>query len=334
MRERRRLIDPIVSFAASVIVALFITPALAQTADDCRQTQASVPEGARPLTDAGMRNVIAFARLLGYVRHFHPSDQAAAADWETLAIEGMRRIEPCEGTERLAKALEAFFRPVAPTVQVFPTGMQPPAPAGLTPPANARDLKLLSWRHVGAGQVARPRPDGSKPYHSERVAVPADNRAPIGAQPDQIFTADVGAGITVRVPRKPYASATGTLPRRAPPVPMLTNPLRTAVPEPASGNDRATRFAAAAPAWNVFQNFYPYFDVAGTDWPRELEKALTTAATDADERAFRTTLLRLVAALHDGHGYVINPKVYAATHALPLVWVIADDKLVITQVTG
>src|SRR5262249_23473297 len=151
-------------------------------------------------------------------------------------------------------------------------------------------------------------------YQSERVAVAADGRAPIGSQPDQIFSADVGAGVTVRVPLKLYADATGTLPHRAPSVPMLANLLSAAAPEPATGNDRATRFAAVALAWNVFQNFYPYFDVVGTDWPRELEKALTAAATDADERAFRTTLLHLVAALHDGHGRVINPKVYAPTH--------------------
>jgi len=34
-------------------------------------------------------------------------------------------------------------------------------------------------------------------------------------------------------------------------------------------------------AWNVFQHFYPYFDVVGADWGKELEIALRTAATDA-----------------------------------------------------
>src|SRR5262249_4213378 len=156
------------------------------------------------------------------------------------------------------------------TVQVFASGTQPQPPAGLTPPAGAKDLKLMSWRHLGAGQVAGPRPGGGKLYQSERVAVAADGRAPIGSRPDPIFSADVGAGVTVRVPLKLYADATGTLPHRAPPVPMLANLLSAAAPEPATGNDRATRFAAVALAWNVFQNFYPYFDVVGTDWPREL----------------------------------------------------------------
>ena len=35
-------------------------------------------------------------------------------------------------------------------------------------------------------------------------------------------------------------------------------------------------------AWNVFQHFYPYFDVVQADWPAELRRALSSAATDED----------------------------------------------------
>ena len=35
-------------------------------------------------------NLYTFARLYGYVRHFHPSDAAAVADWDNLAIYGAR----------------------------------------------------------------------------------------------------------------------------------------------------------------------------------------------------------------------------------------------------
>src|SRR5262252_3706654 len=118
--------------AGSLAVSLLLTTsALAQSPSECVSGwPAGFAQGPRPLTESGMRNLIAFTRLLGYVRHFHPSDQAAGADWDMLAIEGVRRIEPCTGPERLAAALEAYFRPVAPTVQVFPTGKQPEAPAG------------------------------------------------------------------------------------------------------------------------------------------------------------------------------------------------------------
>src|SRR5260221_7077598 len=128
-----RLIDHVAVFAGCFTASLmFSAPALSQALDVCQPTSSvSSSEAPRPLTEQGMRNAIAFTRLLGYVRHFHPSDQAAAADWDTLAVEGMRQIEPCEGREQLTRALEAFFRPVAPTVQVFPNGTQPATPAGL-----------------------------------------------------------------------------------------------------------------------------------------------------------------------------------------------------------
>jgi len=101
-----------------------------------------------------------------------------------------------------------------------------------------------------------------------------------------------------------------------------------------TAKDGNTRLAAVALAWNVFQHFYPYFDVIEADWPRELERALSTAAIDPDERAFVETLRRLLVALHDSHGNVSHPRIFAGLHELPLVWVIAEDKLVIARVAG
>jgi len=331
MRSRWLLIDHVALLAAGLVASLlFATPALSQAVDVCRSSVSS-PEGPRPLTEQGMGNAIAFTRLLGYVRHFHPSDQAAAADWNMLAVEGMRQIEPCDGGEQLAKALEAFFRPVAPTMQVFPSGTQPATAAGLTPPADTAGLKLASWLHLGVGQV---RNNDTNIYRSDRIYEDATSAAPIGSEPDQIFTAHLGAGITARVPLKLYADATGTLPYRSPPAPGVLDKLQVAPDDQLSGNDRATRLAAVALAWNVFQHFYPYFDVVETDWPRALVTALTTAATDADERAFIDTLRRLVTALHDGHGRVNHPRLIDRSHALPLAWALVEDKLVITHMVG
>src|SRR5215813_7315225 len=170
MHSRWLLIDHVTWFAACLSASLMIAaPASSQTLDVCRpDSPASSSEGPRPLTEQGMRNAIAFTRLLGYVRYFHPSDQVVTADWDRFTIEGMRRVEPCEGPEQVANALEALFRPVAPTVQVFPKGTQPAAPAGLVPPAGAVGLKLVSWRHHGVGQQGN-RP--YSPYRSERVYV-------------------------------------------------------------------------------------------------------------------------------------------------------------------
>ncbi|MBC7909788.1 MAG: peptidase S41, partial [Pyrinomonadaceae bacterium] len=95
----------------------------------------------------------------------------------------------------------------------------------------------------------------------------------------------------------------------------------------------ATRLAGVALAWNVFQHFYPYFDVVKTDWPRALEVALTSAATDADEKAFLRTLRLLVAKLYDGHGNVFHPS-DSGYFTIPALWEVVEGRLVITHVAA
>lgn len=126
-----------------------------------------------------------------------------------------------------------------------------------------------------------------------------------------------------------YADAQGTLPRGA----SAPEGAAAAPPVQYSGNDRATRLAGVALAWNVFQHFYPYFDVVKTDWPRALREALTSAAADGDERAFLKTLRRMVAALHDGHGGVYHAS-EAMAHAAPVVFCWVEDRLIVTRVAA
>lgn len=103
-----------------------------------------------------------------------------------------------------------------------------------------------------------------------------------------------------------------------------------------SGKDRATRLANVALAWNIFQHFYPYFDVVQTDWPAALLDALRSAATDRDDTAFHDTLKLLVARLQDGHGGAyrvkqVDGKIVPVSWGagLPLVWAWAEGRVVV-----
>ena len=75
----------------------------------------------------GLENLVAFTRLLGYIRHFHPSDEATATDWDRFAVAGVLEAEPARDPADLANRLQKLFAPVAPTVRVFATGQAPPA---------------------------------------------------------------------------------------------------------------------------------------------------------------------------------------------------------------
>src|SRR5262249_6862845 len=62
-------------------------------------------EPPRPLTTRGLENLVAFTRLLGYVRHFHPSDEAAAADWNAFAIKAVDEVEDAKNAADLSQRL-------------------------------------------------------------------------------------------------------------------------------------------------------------------------------------------------------------------------------------
>lgn len=251
-------------------------------------------EPARTLTERGLENVVAFTRLFGYVRHFHPSDQAAATDWNTFAVAGVRSVEDAANPADLAKRLNDLFLPIAPTLRVYVTGKRVPDPVKVASNGSDPSLKIVQWRHIGFGQT--PARAGS-PYSSERVRLePPTGKAPTSF-PDsgQTIIADLGGGVSCLVPMALYADAKGTLPHVEP---SSADPRASLIKY--SGNDRETRLGDVVIIWNILQHFYPYFDVVETDWQLALREALASAANDNGERAFLDTLRRMIVQLQDG----------------------------------
>jgi hypothetical protein len=276
------------------------------------------PEAARALTPRALDNEIAFAKLLGYVRHFHPSDQAAATDWDDFAIAGARSVENAADAAALAAKLTALFEPIAPTVRVMLTGTHVEVPAELR-----AGTKVTRWSHLGYGG------NPQSIYHSERVTADvADGKVPKDyADPAKPFEANLGAGVSCLVPLSLYVDDSGTLPH-------ISTPEKAPHPTRRTGDDRGTRLAGVMLAWNVLEHFYPYFDVVKTDWPAELRRALSDAAVAPGSKAYLVTLRKLAAALHDGHAnaYATNGGGPAGT--LPLTWDWVEGQLVITRVAS
>jgi hypothetical protein len=210
----------------------------------------------RRLTSRGLDNLVALARLFGYVRYFHPSDQAAEADWGRLAIAAIRPVETAGSAVRLAAALRSQFRPLAPSLRIaastFPAGSD-----GSKIPA----VQQLAWVYRGPESIDIV----SSPYRRERIEVPPGGALPNNGRP---IAVGLGGGVSCSLPltvdspgsKEPTVSS---LPRSRKPGGFI-----------ASGRDRETRLAGVILAWNVFQHFYPYFDVVEVDWPAVLRAAL------------------------------------------------------------
>jgi hypothetical protein len=276
----------------------------------------------RPLDDVGMRNLVAFSRLLGYVRHFHPSDAAAAQDWLRFAVDAMPMLENARDPAALAAGLQTAFSPVAPTVRVFETGKEPAVPSELQPPAGAGPWKVRFWEHLGyrpsEASIAK------EVYSSRRLTIEANDVSllPSYAVPSNVFRADLGGGVSCQVPCSLFVDASVT---------PAAGPVLDASQPRFSVSHRGARLATAMLAWNVLQHFYPYFDVIGTDWHKELQVALRAAATDPNDAAFFHTLNRLAAALHDGHASLSGPGLPVAAPLQARVELI-EGKIVVTGV--
>ena len=108
----------------------------------------------RPLTDQGLTNLTALTRLIGYVRFFHPSDEVAGlanADWDSLAMAGVERVEAARDPRELAAALSDLFAGIAPTVRVLPFSLPARSAADFSQETgDGGPVRWLAWRHEGA----------------------------------------------------------------------------------------------------------------------------------------------------------------------------------------
>lgn len=261
-------------------------------------------EGPQPLTDHGLANLEALTRLIGYVRFFHPSDQAANADWNAVAIDAVHKVEGAKDSAELAQTLRNVFLPLAPTLRIYETGTPPPELVEAAPPEGA---EIVAWVHHGVRLSPK-----NDTYSSERVTLKS---------PEQPWRADLPGGVSVVMPLSLYRDKDGTLPHEA-------NPGVDALPQfTPSGLDRATRLADIALAWSIYKNFYPNFDYTPVDWSEELSRTLREAAIDATPEKFLRTLEKMVASVRDGHGFVqLDAQI---SRWLPLRWDWVQDHVVI-----
>lgn len=269
-----------------------------------------------------LANVIAFSRLLGYVQFFHPSDQASAINWELFAEQGLVEVGTAQDGAGLASKLNSLFLPIAPTVRIFETDKRPPAiPDELKPVTSSTSLQIVSWRHHGfGGGVAQ------EIYYSERIRkqVTQGNLPADMPNPSDPFYVDLGGGVSALIPLGLYADEGGTLPHQ-----VVNGESRHLIPI-SSYSEKVVHLATVVLAWNVFQHFYPYFDVVKTDWLNTLRDTIIAANAAENEEEFINILREMVAQLHDGHGKVQLPLPNLCRP--PFGWDWVENQLVITFV--
>jgi len=252
---------------------------------------ASVPAHAHATTPE--QNLVAFARLYGYVRFFHPTDASGEADWRRLAVRGVAEVRDAETTEQLAERLDALFRPLAPSLQLWSEGETVPQAL----PVPHRSEGLVYWQYQGfpGSQITL----FSPPYSKVRVQPEQSWRRRFSEQPPANAKAEgqLAPGLHMRLPVV-LSSAQAEHASRAPQVAL------PGVDPDRDHHDLDVRQAAVIEVWNVLRHFYPYQHELELNWAEILAEGLRSAEDDVEVTDVRDTLRGLLEPLEDGHGYV------------------------------
>lgn len=101
------------------------------------------------LTSRQRRNLDAFANLYGYVRFFHPSDEANSINQARFAAYGSLKMLGLKNDEELVAALNYIFKPIAPTAKIFLTKDHLAFNLNEMTPERSNLYNQVSWQHLG-----------------------------------------------------------------------------------------------------------------------------------------------------------------------------------------
>lgn len=97
-----------------------------------------------------LKNLSAFAKLYGYVKYFHPSDEAAELDWDKFAVFGVAKIKDAQTDDELKELLKKLFMPIAPTIQIYSLNEKLINRKEINP-TETTGLEPVFWQHFGVG---------------------------------------------------------------------------------------------------------------------------------------------------------------------------------------
>lgn len=271
-----------------------------------------------------------FAKAYGYVKYFHPSDEASVIDWNQFAAYGADEINKCKNKEDLIKTLNSLFKPIAPTVNFLDSNSIACFNFGQIQPEDCDNYCITFWQHKGVGLGMSE--NHYSPYESKRVKVKCNAATSIlfeySPGTEEIISKYIGSGVYCQIPIALYKNGEGTFPNADK---NKFNALKRDVH--LSNKDPKTlsvRLGNIINTFNVFQHFYPYFDVVQVNWEEELRKMLVRSYQDRNGKDHLITLQKFTALLQDGHIFVNS--IYNELYSPHITWEWIEDQLVITNV--
>jgi hypothetical protein len=242
-------------------------------------------------------NLVAFAKLYGYVRYFHPSDEASQINWNSFLVYGVKHVVKADNAQELQQILEELFYPIAPTLQILPSNQQPKEVAKI------EGAKLMAWQHFGLDTNPYP----TSGYASKRVISDSNNEIKLFDQklsPGTTVMKNLNSDLKAQIPIVLYSDGTGTLgdtEQSLKDFEVLNYYIKYVK------HDEVTAYLVnTILSWNVFQHFYPYFDVVDVNWESELERTLANILQSKDHDGYEKNFRLMLAKLGDAQITALN----------------------------
>lgn len=258
--------------------------------------------------------LVALARAYGYMRYFHPSAEAAQADWPNVLVDGVAQVTEANTYATVSDALQTVFAPYARDVQMW---IEPePAPRPPKPPRTRAGL--VYWQHQG--YEGTPLSLFRPPYATVRVTPQTryERRFAEAPDPTRPFEGPLLGPLRVRVPLALSSDHDASLP--APGYSQI---------DPGDFSQQEVREAIIIDVWNVLRHFYPYQEEVHIPWEQVLRTALHDTIDDKTPEDMIDSIRTLTRALIDGHARVERDGVRGRGW-LPARTECVEDQVVIT----
>jgi C-terminal processing protease CtpA/Prc len=315
-----------IQFAAFLLIIIIFLFSCGKKETDSLSNGKNIPSNEQSLQNLG-----AFAKLYGYVRYFYPGDEAEKINWDKFAIYGTGKVMNASNTNSLIDTLKKLFIPVAPLLKIYSKSEHVNLDPMELVPKDTAGLKSIFWQHCGVKLTEVK----YNIYYSKRdVFNPNDSvfgKLKNYPKPNEYFTADIGSGVNVSLPLSLYKNESNTLPKADENLfEQFNNELNDFIIE-SPDSSQAVRLGNIIIAWNIFQHFYPYFDVIKADWNEALTSAFKKAAIDKTELEYINTLKSLTSKLNDGHVMIEDNLLREAIYSPPFKWDWLENNIVIIK---
>jgi len=114
-----------------------------------------------------IKNLTAFAEAYGYVKYFHPSDEANQLDWNSFAVYGADQV--LKADKDIVVKLNELYKPLAPTARFYWENDRAPYSDENLNPEKEDVSEVTYWQHNGVRFGMKK--GGQSPYKSRRINI-------------------------------------------------------------------------------------------------------------------------------------------------------------------